>query len=45
MESITGFAIERWHNVEMPEVRSLRADMIGETAEASVVHIELQSLA
>jgi hypothetical protein len=43
LESLTGFAIERWHNVELPEVRSLRADLIGETAQGSLVHVELQS--
>lgn len=41
--TLTGFAIERWHNVELPEVRSLRADMIGESAAGGIVHVELQS--
>jgi len=41
--ALTGFAIERWHNVELPEVRSLRADMIGESAAGGIVHVELQS--
>ncbi len=43
LKSLTGFAIERWHNVELPEVRTLRADMVGETADGSLVQIELQS--
>jgi hypothetical protein len=43
LETLTGFPVERWHNVELPEVRTLRADMIGETAAGDVVHIELQS--
>jgi predicted transposase YdaD len=43
LEGLTGFAIERWHNVEFPEVRTLRADMIGETADGSLVQLELQS--
>src|ERR1017187_7820991 len=43
LERLTGFAIERWHNVELPEVRTLRADMIGETADGSLVQVELQS--
>lgn len=41
--ALTGFAIERWHNVELPEVRSPRADMIGESAAGGIVHVELQS--
>jgi hypothetical protein len=36
-------AIERSHNVELPEVRSLRLDMLGETSAGGLVHIELQS--
>ena len=26
---LTGFAFVRWHNVELPDVRSLRVDMLG----------------
>jgi hypothetical protein len=40
---LTGFRVARWHNVELPEVRSRRADMLGETADGTLVHIELQS--
>ncbi len=40
---LTGFRVTRWHNVELPEVRSGRADMLGETADGTLVHIELQS--
>jgi hypothetical protein len=43
LEPLTGFVIERWHNVELPEVGTLRADMIGESAGGGLVHIELQS--
>jgi geranylgeranyl pyrophosphate synthase len=43
LQALTGYAIDRWHNVELPEVRTLRADMIGETADGSLVQLELQS--
>jgi hypothetical protein len=43
LAELTGFAIARWHNVELPEVRSYRVDMLGETADGKLVHIELQS--
>jgi hypothetical protein len=43
LSTITGFAIERWHNVELPEVRNLHVDLLGETASGALVHIELQS--
>lgn len=40
---LLGTAITRWHNVEFPEVRSARADLLGETDAGEMVHIELQS--
>jgi len=40
---LTGFTVTRWHNTELPAVQSRRADMLGETAEGTLVHIELQS--
>jgi len=33
----------RWHNVELPEVRALRVDMVGETMDGTLVQLELQS--
>ena len=41
--ALTAVTIDRWHNVELPEVRNRRVDMLGETAEGRLVHIELQS--
>ena len=41
--ALTAVTIDRWHNVELPEVRNRRVDMLGETAEGGLVHIELQS--
>jgi len=43
LEGLTGFAVARWHNTELPEVRNLRADMLGETSDGRLVHLELQS--
>jgi hypothetical protein len=43
LAELTGFAVERWHNVELPAVRHRRADLIGETSSGRLVHIELQS--
>lgn len=40
---LTGFRVERWHNTDLPSVRHRRADMLGETAQGTLVHIELQS--
>lgn len=32
----------RWHNVELPETRGLRVDLLGETSPGILIHIELQ---
>src|ERR1035438_3958932 len=40
---LTGFTVTQWHNAELPAVRNRRADLLGETAEGRLVHIELQS--
>jgi predicted transposase YdaD len=43
LRDLTGFTVARWHNVELPAVQNRRADMLGETADGTLVHIELQS--
>jgi predicted transposase YdaD len=43
MRELTGSAIERWLDVELPKVQNTRVDLLGETGEASLVHLELQS--
>lgn len=43
LAQLTGFTVARWHNSELPAVRHRRADLLGETAEGRLVHIELQS--
>lgn len=43
LRDVTGFAVRSWHNVELPAVQNRLADMLGETADGTLVHIELQS--
>jgi hypothetical protein len=43
MRELAG-GITRWINVELPQVRNLRVDMLGETADGQLIHIELQSV-
>src|ERR1700723_573774 len=43
MRELTGTAVERWLDVEMPKVQSTRVDLLGETADKRLVHLELQS--
>ena len=40
---LAGFAVEKWHDVELPEVRNRRVDLLGESAAGQLLHIELQS--
>src|SRR5258708_2435951 len=41
--ALVGHAIVRWHNVEFSRARGLRVDLLGETADGRLIHIELQS--
>ena len=41
--SLTGMEVARWHNTELPEVRSRLADLLAETHDGTLFHIELQS--
>jgi hypothetical protein len=43
MIELAGGAVEKWLNVELPKVQNPRADLLGETADGSLVHVELQS--
>ena len=43
VRALTGTAIVRWLDVELPRVQNPRIDLLGETADGELVHIELQS--
>ena len=44
MRELTGTAVENWIDVELPKVvQNTRVDLLGETADKSLVHLELQS--
>ena len=43
LAALTGSANLRWLNVEAPLVRNLRVDLLGESPDGELVHIELQS--
>ena len=43
MRELTGTAVETWLDVEMPKVQNTRVDLLGETADKGLVHLELQS--
>jgi hypothetical protein len=43
MRELLGSTVKSWKNVEFPQVRSPRADLLGETETGGLVHFELQS--
>src|SRR5207244_3754274 len=43
MQALTGTVIEKWLDVELPKVQNTRVDLLGQTADGSLVHLELQS--
>ena len=43
MLALTGTTVEKWLDVELPKVQNTRVDLLGETSDASLVHLELQS--
>ena len=43
MRALTGTAIERWLDIELPKVQNPRLDLLGETTHGELLHLELQS--
>jgi hypothetical protein len=43
MRQLAGVSVVRWLNVEIPQVLSSRADLLGATSDGDLIHIELQS--
>ena len=43
IRELTGTSVEKWLDVELPKVQNLRLDLLGQTAEGDLVHLELQS--
>jgi hypothetical protein len=43
LRQLTGCKVARWENTELSAVQSRRADMLGETVDGKLLHIELQS--
>jgi hypothetical protein len=43
MRELTGSAVETWLDIEMSKVQNPRVDLLGETADKGLVHLELQS--
>jgi predicted transposase YdaD len=41
--ALTGTVAKRWLNVELPKIQNLRIDLLGETADDGLIHIEIQS--
>src|SRR5580704_2860130 len=43
LRELTGMAVEEWLDVELSKVQSPRVDLLGKTADWSLIHLELQS--
>jgi hypothetical protein len=43
MRELAGTAVETWLDIEMSKVQNSRVDLLGETADKGLVHLELQS--
>src|ERR1035438_9291853 len=43
MRELTGTTVAKWLDVELPKVQNLRLDLLGETVDGGLVHVELQS--
>jgi predicted transposase YdaD len=43
LRDLTGFEVNQWRDVELPEVSNPRMDLLGETGDGTLIHIELQS--
>jgi hypothetical protein len=43
VRELTGTAVARWLDVELPQVQNRRLDLLGETVDGHLVHVELQS--
>jgi hypothetical protein len=43
LTALTGSPSLRWLNVEAPLVRNLRVDLLGESPDGGLVHVELQA--
>jgi predicted transposase YdaD len=40
---LTGISVERWIDIELPKVQNPRVDLLGESADGALIHLELQS--
>ena len=43
MRELTGIPVEKWLDAELPKIQNLRVDLLGETADGSLIHLELHS--
>jgi hypothetical protein len=43
MRELSGTAVAKWFDVELPKVQNLRLDLLGETIDGGLVQVELQS--
>ena len=42
-QALTGGPVERWLDIELPKMQNPRMDLLGELADGTLLHLELQS--
>ncbi|MDQ2899173.1 MAG: DUF4351 domain-containing protein [Acidobacteriota bacterium] len=43
LRDLTGVSVAKWLDIELPKVHTLLLDLLGQTADESLIHLELQS--
>jgi len=43
LHALTGVAVDKWLDVELPKIQNPRVDLLGETSDGALLHLELQS--
>jgi hypothetical protein len=43
VHAVTGLSVERWLDAELPKIQNPRMDLLGEVADGSLLHLELQT--
>lgn len=43
IQALTGISVHRWLDIELPKIQNLRVDLLGQSVDGSLSHLEVQS--
>ncbi len=43
IQALTGISVQRWLDIELPKIQNLRVDLLGQSADGRLSHLEVQS--